>query len=196
MSHDESREVPHALVLGGSAMLRGTCLHLAANGWRVGIVSRDERRLALMEQEAAATDGTLHPLPLDYEDLDALVPALERHVEAHEAIRLLVSWVHGGAEAALEASVRIIERKPARQRTLLEVRTASVDGREPPPAASVELGPEWQRRSALIGFRLESDGHQRWLTDDEIAEGLSRAVAEDIDAPLTLGTVGQWSLKA
>jgi len=194
--HETAAPLPeprHALVVGGSGMLRGTCLALARAGWTVGVVGRDEKRLRGMAEEARAAAGAIHAIVTDYEDTDRYAEVLRRYVAAQPPVRVLISWVHGGAEQALAATVREVERKPLASRTLLEVRAASVDGSAPPPSSAVALGPGWSRSLAMLGFRVEQDGRPHWLTDNEIAHGLARAVAEG-GRVLTLGDLQSWSV--
>jgi NAD(P)-dependent dehydrogenase (short-subunit alcohol dehydrogenase family) len=167
---------------------------LARSGWTVGVVGRDVKRLRGMEEEARDLDGAIHPIVTDYEDTDQYAGVLREYVEAHEPVRVLVSWVHGGAEDALAATIREVERKPLPARTLLEVRAAGVDGTAPPPSSQLHLGAGWTRSLAQLGFRDEHDGRQTWLTDREIADGLARAVA-DGEPALTLGNVPAWSVE-
>ena len=80
-----------------------------------------------------------------------------------------------GAEEALATTIAVVERKPLAARTLLEVRKGGTDEDASAEPETPELGPEWVRRSAMLGHALDEAGRSRWLTADEIASGLGLA---------------------
>lgn len=183
----------NALVVGGSGMLHGACLQLARDGWHVGAVWKATQRLDSLVAAAAGLPGTIAGIPCDFEDTPCFARCLGAHVASTPPIRLVITWVHGDAQSALQATVDAVSRKPADHRTLLEVH-ASVGDEHHPVTVPLELGSEWTRRHATLGFRLDDEGHRRWLTDREIADGVSSAI-RGTDPAAVIGRVGLWSAK-
>jgi len=110
-------EIGHALVVGGTGMLRGVCLQLARNGWTVSVIARDERRLQALTDESG---GGITPMPLDYRDPATLSAAICARIAAIGPISLVIAWIHvtsreatqviaAVASGALNSIVGIIE---------------------------------------------------------------------------------------
>jgi hypothetical protein len=80
----------HALVIGGTGMLRGLVLWLAERHETVTVVSR--RR---------SVPGT-NAVHLDWHDTAALRAALAEATAAHGSIELAVCWIHSTAPEAID----------------------------------------------------------------------------------------------
>jgi hypothetical protein len=93
---------PHALVLGGSGMLKGVVAQLVSStappdvpnpngvpltGYAVSVICRDKSRLSDLGPHA-------HALSLDYSDRAALTAALSAAVRERGRFSLAVCWIH------------------------------------------------------------------------------------------------------
>lgn len=184
----------HALVVGGTGMLRGVSLGLAERGYGVSVVARRRFRLEDLAKAAAALPGRIHPLPLDYRDTEALVAALRDACSSLGPIELAVVWIHGDAPHAPLAVARWVggPARPGRYFRILG--SAAADPSHPDPArmAMFEALGNIRYREVILGFVVE--GHtSRWLTHEEISAGVLAAV--DSDQPrFIVGTVRPWHL--
>lgn len=113
--------VPHALVVGGTGMLRGLTLSLVREGYTVSVVARNRERLRVL-----------------------------------------------AAEAAKAAKARDIPAWLCRY-------------------------PRIRYRQVILGFVIEG-GRSRWLTHQEISDGVLKAVHQDA-AWSVVGTVEPWSMR-
>lgn len=185
----------HALVVGGTGMLRGLSLALAEEGRMVSVVARTPSRLQSLTDAAKDFSGGINPLSLDYRDGARLQKALRRAVERFGPFGLAVCWIHSTAPEALRQVVEVIADTSESCR-LFHVRGSAAAN----PLTGSRRPPEWlalysniQYRQVILGFVIE-DGGSRWLTHAEISGGVLDAVRKD--RPFSIvGTVEPWSLR-
>jgi len=143
-----------------------------------------------------AASARIHPLQLDYHDLDALDAAVESAIAAHGPIDLSVWWIHGTAKLATDVLGRRLARQDVHCRIVHVLGSAAGD---PSTDIARKIGrfgrdTRLDYRLAVLGFVVE-DGESRWLTDAEICEGVLAAI-DDAD-PNTrvhvVGTVTPWA---
>ncbi len=163
----------HALVVGGTGMLRNVCLHLCALGNHVSVVARTQSHLDKLAEEGGAR---LHPIRSDWKDAPALRRAIEEAGRSFGRIDPAVVWIHSDSPegpAEIVAAVRDESLPP---------RYFHLYGSAGDAAGSVKA--RWRielPRAKGILYReilLGSRG-RRWLTDDEISEGVIRALTGD-----------------
>ena len=160
----------HALVVGGSGMLAGLCRRLAADGWQVTVVGRDEAKLA----RATSADPRLHALAVDYEDVEAFALALSEAAAARGPVTLAVCWIRSWAPQALLAATAAVA---AGGRLFHVVGSQASDASS---AASDELAarPRLDYRRVQLGS-VQDGVVRRWLTNDEISDGVYLAIGSD-----------------
>src|SRR5690554_2861790 len=183
---------PHALVVGGTGMLRGLPLHLVRRGYTVSVIARNTQRLHSLAAAAAGSAGEIIPLSLDYGQDEALRAALAGTIEEHGPITLAVCWIHSTAPAALQHVAEAISARSTSCR-FFHVRGSAVAN-----PASRAHPPEWlsrypqlHYRQVILGFVVENGG-SRWLTHREISHGVMAAVDHDAVYHV-VGTVEPWS---
>ncbi|MFS8640353.1 MAG: short-chain dehydrogenase [Symbiobacteriaceae bacterium] len=186
---------PHALVVGGTGMLRGASLGLAARGYTVSVVARRQSRLDALVQEAAGLTGNIHPIALDYRDTTVLETALADARSRFGPVDLAVVWIHSVAPAAPLAVARQVgsSERPGRFFHVLGSATADPSRPDPRRRATFASFPNIRYREVILGFVV--DGRRsRWLTHEEISAGVLAAV--DADRPrFIVGTVEPWDLR-
>lgn len=168
----------HALVVGGTGMLRAVSLELVRRGHIVTVLARSAARLQDLQQAAAGLEGKIAPLALDYRDSDSLKAGLEGHICQHGAIMLAVIWVHSIAPDAPALIGGLVGGDGARCRffdvqgssRLAELR----EGRHRRSESMTTL-PNLIYHEVVLGAVREGRG-QRWLTHDEICAGVLHAV--------------------
>ena len=185
----------HALVVGGTGMLRCVSLELAARGHVVSVVARRQSRLAALVRAAAGLKGTIYPIALDYRDTGALETALADARSRFGPFELAVAWIHSTAPAAPLAVARLVG-SPERPGCFFHVlgRGAADPSRPDPERRAMFASlPNIRYREVILGFVLEGR-RSRWLTHEEISAGVLAAV--DADRPrFIVGTVEPWDLR-
>jgi hypothetical protein len=175
----------HALVVGGTGMLRGAVLGLARDR-EVTVVARGARRLDALR----AASGSVHPARADWHDLPGLEAVLEGAVAARGPFSLAVAWIHADAPEAPVAAARRV-----RGRFFQVLGSAAADPSQPDPSrrARFDALPGLAYHEVILGFVVEG-GRSRWLTDAEISRGVLDAVAAGLPR-FVVGTVEPWSAK-
>jgi hypothetical protein len=181
----------HALVVGGTGMLAPVSMELARRGYSTTVIARSSGPLGEM---AAASGGRIFPLQVDYHDAKTLEAGLRRAIDARGSLSLVIAWIHGSATQAPTAVARIAaEGGPVRYLHVLG------------SAADDPSLPDQQRRTefeaihgvtyeeVILGF-IRAHGVSRWLTDDEISDGVLAAI--DDPAPRRIvGVTRPWSAR-
>lgn len=175
----------HALVIGGTGMLKQVTLWLERNGYHVSVIGRKYSRLNAVVKEA----GDAHrvtPISLDYYDDGALRSAIEKTNAEHGPIDLVVAWIHSAASNALSVLNETVSKNAIADWRLLHVRgsTAYIDKKNP------EVPANCLYRQVLLGFVLDGGG-ARWLTHGEIASGVIKAIHTDEEEHV-VGTLEPW----
>ena len=188
--------VSHALVIGGTGMLRDATLWLAGRHDTVSVVARSTKDLEALRAEAPA--GTIQPLARDYRDGEAFANALLDTQEVHGPVDLAVCWVHAVApDAPLQVAQDIVAERLAQglAEPLVYVHvlgSASADpSRDSGDARGPfeELGPI-DDQQVVLGFVLEGDS-SRWLTNAEISRGAIAAIDHAAQRHI-VGAVRPW----
>jgi NAD(P)-dependent dehydrogenase (short-subunit alcohol dehydrogenase family) len=181
----------HDLVIGGTGMLAGLCLALAQEGRQVSVIARDAGKLDHLAQAAPA--GAIRPISLDYCDVAALRAGLLAAIDAAGPIQRAICWVHG--EQSEDVPLVIAD--------LVTGFFCHVHGSATADPARPELIADWQRRFfarrrglpyqiVILGFIREAIAGSRWLSNDEISDGVKGAL--DSREPLSVvGLVSPWS---
>lgn len=185
----------HALVVGGTGMLKGLTLSLATQGYTVSVVARNVSRLQMLVDAAHGSAGRINPLAVDYRHGVELREKLTAASETYGPFGLAVCWIHSTAPDALRQVAEVVGTDSQSCR-LFHVRGSAAAN----PANAAKNVPEWlsnfpniRYRQVILGFVVER-GTSRWLSHQEISDGVAAAVRED--APYyVVGTVEPWSLR-
>lgn len=172
----------HALVVGGTGMLRGVVLALAREG-PVSVVARTRRDLEALAREAPS----VVPVPVDYGSRTDLEEVLAGATAARGPFSLAVAWTHSEAPGAAEAAARFV-----RGRFFRVLGSAAADPSRPDHGrrARFEAIPGVAYHEVTLGLVREG-GRSRWLADGEIAAGVLEAVAAGRPRAV-VGAVGPW----
>jgi hypothetical protein len=174
---------PHILVVGGTGMLSGLCEALAGDGGRLSLLAR--RASGWRGAPARAFD-------CDYRDEAAFADAVDGALAASGPIDFAVAWIH---DVRLPAN-RILAERLGPARLFQVLGSAIADPARPDrlqtAAAAVE-GLGCRLRQVVLGFQVE-DGRTRWLSDNEISQGVLDAIRRD-DARSVVGVVEPWDAR-
>lgn len=176
----------HTLVVGGTGMLAGVALELAARGpSRVSVVARTPERLAALVRRAARLPGRIEAVTADWHDARALEAGIRHAIAVGGPIVRVVAWIHSSAPHAPGIVADLVSR-PSDPCPFLLVMGSEGDARgEVKRRWTGELSrlPGIAFARVFLGCVSEGDGW-RWLTDGEIAHGVLRA--------MDLGVDGTW----
>jgi NAD(P)-dependent dehydrogenase (short-subunit alcohol dehydrogenase family) len=165
----------HALVVGGTGMLRGVSLELLAQFSVVSVIARSLTRLEPL-REAAGGDR-INPLRLDWHDIRAVRVAIDDAIDAHGPISLVVCWCHATAVRTPPAIAEYVADSSD------PCRFVHVLGSGSPRSSRVRR--EWQETlEAMPGLRYQVvqlgceriGALLRWLEHDVICRGVMHAI--------------------
>ncbi len=187
----------HALVVGGTGMLRDVSIALSGRFDALTVIARRAMRLERL-RDALDASCVFEPLAVDYEYEAPLIEALDRVQAAHGPIDLAVCWIH---EVAPDAPRLVAERIAAAHKAADSMTTPQYmhvvgsaagdptqvgDARRDMVEAVAGVG----YRQVILGFVLQGED-SRWLTNREIAAGVVSALDTETD-PHIIGTVRPW----
>lgn len=185
----------HALVIGGTGMLRNATLSLATEFDVVSVIARTAERLGSLVDDVARNGGMVNPLRLDYRDGEALSRHIADAIERFGEIELVVAWIHSVAPEAHSVIARILDRQSIGCRWFDLLGSAVADPSAGETGARAEFS-QWTKlhyRAAVLGFVIEGD-RSRWLSDDEISGGTIDAIRSDAPSSV-IGQVRPWSMR-
>ncbi|KHE68837.1 short-chain dehydrogenase [Halobacillus sp. BBL2006] len=176
----------HALIIGGSGMLTDCCVALAAQGYHLSVVARNEEKMNRLEKKIKPL-GKMTKLLVDYTDNEKLRTSIQQTVEGHGPVTLVVSWIHSTAPEAPQTVMDEVSKSE------VPFRYFHILGSSSDPIAikeSLSSQPQGHYRSIVLGFVREKD-RSRWLTHPEISEGVMEAIEQD--EPLYyVGVIEPW----
>ncbi|RZS34925.1 hypothetical protein EV193_108275 [Herbihabitans rhizosphaerae] len=160
-----------ALVLGGTGMLAGCVGALVDDGWHVVLPSR--RYAPIPVSDKADPNGRVLWVAADWSDPETLATRAKKALGGRAD--LLVAWVYSEARPAVLDTIAPLLAEGA---PVVEVHgSASADpvGGCPEPVLA-----DHPTQQVVLGF-VHHGGRARWLTHDEIAEGVLSAVRRALD---------------
>ncbi|HET6871355.1 MAG TPA: short-chain dehydrogenase [Sporolactobacillaceae bacterium] len=176
----------HALVVGGTGMLKDVCLSLNQQRYITTVIARDPNRMNTLVSESTYSD-LIKRLLVDWNDQDKLLKALKQTMDENGPFDLVVYWSAGDA---LPKILDLIGGwKKEKQWDLYHVK-GSMASR--PETRNIPVVPSHCRyHEIILGFQLQADG-ARWLTHEEISTGVIDAIEKQRDQKI-IGTVEPWN---
>ena len=173
----------HALIIGGSGMLKGTSIWLASQYDYVTVIGRSKKKMDSLINQC----HNIKPLYLDYHDTTHLKFEIEEQVRKLGNPDLIVAWVHSTAPNALFTIINVVSKQ------LHNWRLVHILG----SSSNLEmikknvLVPENCTYSQVqLGFVRENN-IARWLTNTEISFGVNKAISQK-EANFIVGTLEPW----
>lgn len=162
----------HALVVGGTGMLSDVTVWLAKQGYSVSVIGRNKHRMDKTIKRCPYS--VIHPILLDYSNLDELDSKLRDAVTYFKDIELVVAWVHSYADEALAKLLAIIS-EITRDYRLFHVLGSSADLQQ--WRSKLTDHPKYKYHQIQLGFIINNE-KSRWLTNAEIASGVIEAITK------------------
>jgi len=180
----------HALVVGGTGMLKEVTLYLLQRFDTVSVIARSPNGFKKLEQESGKLSSHLNKLQLDYTHYNDLTSLLIKAIKDFGEINLAVSWIHSSAPLAPLLIAKVIN-DTSQHFDFYEI------------LGSSHIHPENEKREEkftdfenikyhkiILGFVIEAKS-SRWLTNEEISRGVIEAI-EKGDEDYVIGTVEPW----
>lgn len=185
----------HALVIGGTGMLRGAVIHLLKNYDHVTVIARGEEGFNKLSSDAEENFSKLNFLRIDYNNYKELTDGVIKCIENKGPIELIISWIHSTAQLAPMLAAKVINETSPQCR-FFEVLGSSnsnpeSDSRGRDKNFSVFRNLEYHK--VILGFVTDGT-NSRWLTNKEISGGVMYAIEEDLKE-FTVGVVTPWNLR-
>ena len=160
----------HALIIGGTGMLKGVSLWLTELGFKISVIGRSERKHLDLEKRSG-NPGLINHMMLDYNDHSKLEKEMRSVIEKDGPISIVVSWTP--SLSALELVSNVVSERSSEWK-LYQIKGSRrffEDDR-------LTISTNCKHRSIYLGFVIEN--HQsRWLSNTEIAEGVITSIEED-----------------
>lgn len=181
----------HALVVGGTGMLRPVSIFLTGQYEKVSVLGLSDRVDSL-----AKDYERINPIYADYRNVSDLTVKLETAVRQYGAIELAVVWIHSDAQNSwYDVGERIGSAKnPGRYVHILGSGNADPSNQSAQEARRrrFESMPNiGTYQEVFLGWQKERDAN-RWLTRDEISNGVLYAI-RSMATRYVVGNVAPWS---
>jgi hypothetical protein len=185
----------HALVVGGTGMLKDVSLELVKRGYIVSVIARNEKGLRGLERSANSLSGRINPISLDYHDLTTLRHSLEAATLQYGSIQLAVIWIHRTAEHSLYEIAQFLNNPMGSCEFyhVLGSRAADPNNPDQKRKQTFHQLENFSYHEVILGFMIE-DGRSRWLTHQEISQGVITALDRK-ESQWIVGTVRPWSAR-
>lgn len=177
----------NVVVIGGTGMLEGATRWIMRHAEHTLIIGRSQRRLDRLHEADGSERATF--VPLDYRSSVALRACLQDAVRTHGPIDVVVSWIHSTAPDAIAILAEVVGR-PATAWRFIHVKGSANDLTAIRTAAPMPR--ECIYRQVMLGYQ-RSVGRSRWLTDQEVSDGVIQAIVQDSD--VTVGQLEPWSAR-
>ncbi|PQZ54035.1 MULTISPECIES: short-chain dehydrogenase [Bacillus] len=174
----------HALVIGGTGMLKKVSMWLCEQGFHVSIVGRDSAKLENVKQ-ACSVREKITSISLDYHNEEDVKKSIKESIEHNGPITLVIAWIHSTAERALPIICEEIELS-SKKYSVFHI-LGSGASRMKAQKISGELCSYYR---IILGFILEGT-YARWLTHEEIADGVIKGI-ESKCMEWIVGRVEPW----
>lgn len=184
--------MPHALVIGGTGMLRGVSFRLARRGLSVSVVARSHARLSALVRDPLAC-GLVHAVPADYTDQQRFAASLRAAAMARGPFDLAVCWVHHVAAHAVPLVAGLITRDHGPPAHLVQIVGCEAHHLSRDVAASEDaVRASGVRTTRVILGWMRDATASRWLTDEEICTGTMRGV-DGNERDVVVGVTSPWT---
>ena len=175
----------HTVIIGGTGMLSAASVQLSGQSRRLTSVARTRESLARLDAALPKGHGVHHMLSLDWSVSEAFLQGIAKHIEATEPPDLVVAWVHNEQlgiriASALRSNVQFFH--------VIGSATASPGNLAARVQREANVPSNVAYHQVVLGSVLQG-GHARWLTNEEISNGVLAAIHER-QARFVVGKLG------
>jgi NAD(P)-dependent dehydrogenase (short-subunit alcohol dehydrogenase family) len=178
----------HVLVFGGTGMLAQTTGWIAEHAKHTVAFGRNKQRLNGLAKKYGQYG--LEARELDYTNTEALRKAIKVTYTEYGKIDLVVSWIHSTAPDAIpEIKKQLSKLQKNHQWTLVVVKGSSSHLARITDS-EMDIPDNCFLKEVQLGFKYNGVS-SRWLTHQEISEGVIKAIREDKKNSV-VGTLEPW----
>lgn len=184
--------MPHALVIGGTGMLRYACLGLARRGYSLALVARDQAKLEELAGEchAQGRGGAPRIFVADHRSGPALDKAIRDALPGSAGFDLALCWMGSMLRGPLDLVAQRIGDK-AHPPVFYHLVGSVAEDPSTPAFSREDLAAHGLiYRRIIMGYIVE-DGRARWLSDDETCMGVLDAIDRE-QGEFVIGSVSPW----
>lgn len=185
----------HTIVVGGTGMLKATSVELARQSHTLTSIARTEESLCALDEIVSGLICQHHTIAQDYNRISELQSTVRDAIRATGPADLVIAWIHDEAGPVPMAICEVVAEESTRFRFIQVMGSAAAD-----PNRSLDvLADRFSQiqsvryQQVVLGFRVDSGG-SRWLTNDEIADGVSDATGSG-DSMFVVGQIRPWELR-
>ncbi|MFS0562128.1 hypothetical protein AB1K91_15430 [Terribacillus sp. 179-K 1B1 HS] len=175
----------HLLVIGGTGMLQAAVLNWNEEGHEVTMIARTKESLLRVVKRAVHPD-CIHMIQTDYHQLDSF----QNQLENLSAPDIIVSWIHSSGKEAIQA---MCDLYGTLQKPISFFHIKGSKAHDPRHNYIPKFAENIDYHEVILGFRITED-ISRWLTNQEIADGVIQAVKHP-QPRCIVGTVWPWSAR-
>lgn len=180
----------HTLIIGGTGMLSGASRWLADHSERLSVLSRRPDKFC---GSLDMPPEKILSLPSDYYRQADVDDAFQTLKDTGVPIDLVLAWIHSGAVDVLAKLAELFD--PVGARVLQVHGSAYADPANTKPGEDGgRFGAKVKFRPIVLGF-VVGDTRSRWLTHDEISDGVIAAIKHFDTEQYIVGTVRPWSAR-
>lgn len=185
----------HALVIGGTGMLKDVSLQLLDEFDTVSVIARGTKGFDDLKKAAGKNKNKISVLRVDYNNYMELTQTLTKSIRDSGAISLAISWVHSTAPLAAILAAKIINETSAGCDFYELLGSIYAD----PNAKNINREEGFKEfrnisyRKIILGYVPDSGG-SRWLSNAEISSGFISAVHNNLPEKI-VGAIEPWDKK-
>ena len=185
---------PHALVVGGSGMLKPVVIELAKK-YNVSVIARNVERLNQVVIEAKSIGGKVNPISNNYENLESFEKSIKDAVNKLGQIEVAVVWIHKTSPEAYYVVAKYVGNENKKGKYIHVLGSATADPSMPQTERKkrISLFKNFKYQEVILGFIIENK-QSRWLKKEEISNGVLEALRKGVKQHI-VGTVVPWSAK-
>jgi NAD(P)-dependent dehydrogenase (short-subunit alcohol dehydrogenase family) len=179
--HGRTRNMAHVLVVGGTGILEKVSLFLASHGNVVTVVARSQQDFEKLQAQAIGLSGKINPIVVDYQEMDGLSRHIQNSIAIYGPVTLAVNWVQEQFMKVVDVIATLINATSPLCRYFQVLSGSELTGsRERNYFENAFRNLERVLyRIIVLGFTRSEQGARRQLNNEEISEGIIKALRDD-----------------
>jgi len=177
------------LVIGGTGMLKDVSLWLLQQGNHVTVIGRQQKKMQSLINDVK-NDSKLSPLRVDYTNYNSFKLVLIESQQTNGSFDCIIAWIHGSDKRIWESLFQAIPN--TKNVILYHIKGSSSYINNDRTKSYLPCSIIY--REVKLGFIIESNNSSRWLTNNEIAQGIIDAIQQEIPEK-HVGVFEPWNLR-
>ncbi|MFJ7733697.1 short-chain dehydrogenase [Lysinibacillus sp. NPDC097231] len=179
----------HCLIIGGTGMLKDVSLWLIKQRYHVSVIGRQQEKMQVLMNNADNI-SQLTPLIVDYTNYSRFTTALIESQQTNGSFDCIIAWIHGSDKRVWES---LIQATPNTKNVILYHIKGSSSYLQDDQTRNF-MPTNIIYHEVKLGFVVEANNSSRWLTNDEIAQGIIEAINQGLTEK-HVGVFEPWNLR-